>query len=82
MPKPDIQKLLAAEIKRTVQLVNAQAETIRLLEKALELSKAGKPELARAAEKQAMKWKAKLDKIEGMSPTRSSPSRWRRRYGS
>jgi hypothetical protein len=58
MPKPDIQKLLADHVKATT-------ETIRLLEKALELSKAGKVELARAAEKQAMKWKAKVDKIEG-----------------
>jgi hypothetical protein len=56
--KADIQKRLADHVKAT-------SETIRLLEKALELSKAGKVELARAAEKQAMKWKAKLDKIEG-----------------
>lgn len=58
MPKPDIQKLLADHVKAT-------SETIRLLEKALELSEAGKKDLARATKKQAMKWKAKLDKIEG-----------------
>jgi hypothetical protein len=58
MTKPDIQKLLADHVKAT-------SETIRLLEKALKLSEAGKKDLARAAEKQAMKWKAKLDKIEG-----------------
>jgi hypothetical protein len=58
MAKPDIHKLLADHVKAT-------SETIRLLEKALALSKAGKVELARAAEKQAMKWKAKVDKIEG-----------------
>jgi hypothetical protein len=58
MPKPDIQKLLADHVKAT-------GETIRLLEKALALSKAGKTELALTAEKRAMKWKAKLDKIEG-----------------
>lgn len=59
MPKPDIQKLLADHVKAT-------SETIRLLHKALKLSEAGKVELARAAERQAMKWKAKVDKIEGL----------------
>lgn len=72
MPKPDIQKRFAAEIKRTERIIKAEAkrkaqikkatdETIRLLEKALKLSEAGKVELALAAEKRAMKWKAKLE---------------------
>jgi hypothetical protein len=76
MPKPDIQKLFAAEIKRTERIIKAEAkrqaqikkatdETLRLLQKALEQSKAGKKDLALATQARALKWKAKLDKIQG-----------------